>query len=174
MLDCISVVLRTTVYACIVLGWPCFSLALLARKSGSLFDCISVLLCTAYACTTLGGISVLRHMLPARIARSWPCFSLTLLARSRACPPRCCLPSRPTRDRLSSGTLACANCDCFYLLRMVILLPRRTYLAPEYVTTRTTTCALLVHLSLARPSAEKVQLTVRSQTGWDRLSWAGL
>jgi len=33
---------------------------------------------------------------------------------------------------------------------------------------------LLVHRSLARPSAEKVQLAVRSQTGWDRLSWARL
>lgn len=33
---------------------------------------------------------------------------------------------------------------------------------------------LLGHHSLARPSAEKVQLATRSQTGWDRLSWARL
>ena len=33
---------------------------------------------------------------------------------------------------------------------------------------------LLGHCSLARPSAEKVLLASRSQTGWDRLSWARL
>ena len=33
---------------------------------------------------------------------------------------------------------------------------------------------LLGHRSLARQSAEKVLLASRSQTGWDRLSWARL
>ena len=103
-------------------------------------------------------------VLLAHAARSWAVLVAALLLAQPA----------DEGSRVSSGTLACANCDCFYLLRMMILLPRRTYLAPEYVTTRTTTCALLVHLSLARLSAEKVQLAVRSQTGWDRLSWAGL
>ena len=145
------------------------SLTLLARKSSSLLDCISVLLCTVYACTTLGGRASRSHcslvaVLLAHAARSWAVLVAALLLAQPA----------DEGSRVSSGTLACANCDCFYLLRMMILLLRRTYLAPEYVITRTTTYALLVHLSLARLSAEKVQLAVRSQTGWDRLSWAGL
>ena len=46
--------------------------------------------------------------------------------------------------------------------RMTILILSQIYLL------------VLSHPNLARLSAEKVQLVTRSQTGWDRLSWARL
>ena len=90
--------------------------------------------------------------------------------------------SRPTMDRASSGTLACANCDFFILYcGRVVLLLRRTHLVPEYVTTRTTTCCCW---EVGGPSQSRSAecrkgptgrtIAARSQTGWGRLSWARL